>query len=194
MNNLRFAIAAVLCTAAAAAPAQTAPDLGQMQEDGRRVAAQFVQTLGGELRREMETSGPLRALLACKYYAPEVASSLSRQTGWRVTRVALKARNPAIGQPDIWEQKVLLDFEQRVAKGEKAENLEYGGVVEEPQGRVFRYMKALAVAPLCMNCHGPASQMPEAFRQALAKEYPFDKATGYSLGQVRGAISVKRPL
>ncbi|HEY5898843.1 MAG TPA: DUF3365 domain-containing protein, partial [Burkholderiales bacterium] len=121
MNNLRFAIAAVLCTAAAAAPAQTAPDLGQMQEDGRRVAAQFVQTLGGELRREMETSGPLRALLACKYYAPEVASSLSRQTGWRVTRVALKARNPAIGQPDIWEQKVLLDFEQRVAKGEKAE-------------------------------------------------------------------------
>jgi hypothetical protein len=184
---------ALLAAAAFGAAAQT-PDFRQMQDDGRRVAAQFVQTLGGELRREMEASGPLRALLTCKYAAPELASSLSRQTGWRVTRVALRPRNPAVGQPDAWEQKVLLDFESRVSKGEKAEALEYADIVDEPQGRAFRYMKALAVGPLCLKCHGPASEMSDALRGELRKEYPFDQATGYALGQVRGAVSIKRPL
>jgi hypothetical protein len=31
-------------------------------------------------------------------------------------------------------------------------------------------------------------------RARLATEYPHDKATGYSAGQIRGAISIKRPL
>jgi hypothetical protein len=28
----------------------------------------------------------------------------------------------------------------------------------------------------------------------IAGEYPHDKATGYAVGQVRGAVTVKRPL
>jgi len=28
----------------------------------------------------------------------------------------------------------------------------------------------------------------------LTKEYPHDQATGYSVGQIRGAVSIKRPL
>lgn len=190
----RLGTAGALAAAACVALAQSHPDFRQMQEEGRKVAAQFVQTLGGELRREMEASGPLRTVLICKYYAPEVTSSLSRQTGWRVTRVALKPRNPGLGYPDAWEQKVLMDFEARAAKGEKPEALEHAEIVKEPQGEVFRYMKALVMAPVCMNCHGPVSQMSEMVKQQIVKEYPNDKATGYSLGQVRGALTIKRPL
>jgi hypothetical protein len=65
-------------------------------------------------------------------------------------------------------------------------------VVEEPQGRHFRYMKAIPVQPLCVACHGPAETLSPAVRERLAKEYPHDRATGYSPGQVRGAIAVKK--
>lgn len=171
-----------------------ADDLKKMQDDGRRVAAEFVKMLGGELRREMEATGPIRAILVCKFYAPEVASTLSRQTGWRVSRVSLKSRNPALGYPDLWEQKVLTEFDQRVARGEKADNLEYSEIVREPQGEVFRYMKALPVVPLCLNCHGPENQLTEAVKLQLRTEYPHDRGVGYSLGQVRGAVTIKRPL
>lgn len=183
-----------LAVAAGAALGQPPADFAKMQDESRKVAAQFVQTLGGELRREMEASGALRSVLICKYYAPEVASMLSRHTGWRVTRVALRPRNPALGHPDAWEQKVLMDFDERVARGEKAEALEHSEVVREPQGEVFRYMKALPVAPLCLNCHGPADKMSEIVKQQILKEYPRDTATGYHLGQVRGAVAIKRPL
>jgi hypothetical protein len=55
-------------------------------------------------------------------------------------------------------------------------------------------MKALPVAPLCVTCHGSADKMPAGIKARLAKEYPHDRATGYAPGQLRGAISVKRPL
>ncbi len=169
-------------------------DPKKMQDEGRRIAAEFVKMLGGELRREMEATGPLRSILVCKFYAPEVASALSRQTGWRVSRVSLKQRNPALGYPDSWEQRVLMEFDQRADRGEKAETIEHWEIVQEPQGKVFRYMKALPVAPLCLNCHGSPSQISDTVKSQLDKEYPFDRGVGYSLGQVRGAVTVKRPL
>ena len=184
----------VLVFALASPSALGEDDPKKMQDEGRRIAAEFVQMLGGELRREMEATGPLRSILVCKFYAPEVASALSRQTGWRVSRVSLKPRNPALGYADPWEQKVLMEFDQRVARGEKAETLEHWEIVREPQGEVFRYMKALPVAPLCLNCHGPANQISDTVKTQLGKEYPFDHGVGYSLGQVRGAVTIKRPL
>jgi hypothetical protein len=53
-------------------------------------------------------------------------------------------------------------------------------------------MKAIPVQPLCVACHGPAETLSPAVRERLAKEYPHDRATGYSPGQVRGAITVKK--
>jgi hypothetical protein len=185
---------AALAGGAAGAAAQSAGELRRLHEDGRKVAAQFVQQLGGELRREMEGTGPLRSIIVCKFSAPEVASSLSRMTGWRVSRVSLRTRNPALGQPDGWEHRVLVDFDQRIQRGEKADALEFGEVVKEPGGTYFRYLKALPVDKLCLNCHGPVESLSSAVKERLASDYPFDKATGYSLGQVRGAVTIKRPL
>lgn len=188
------ALGAVLAGVVSVAAGQATEDVRRLLEDGRKVADQFVQQLGGELRREMELSGPLRSLIVCKFGAPEVASSLSRKTGWRVSRVSLRTRNPALGLPDAWEYRVLEEFDQRQARGEKAESLEFGEVVREPGGRYYRYMKALPVTRLCLACHGPADGLSPEVREKLAADYPNDRGTGYSIGQVRGAVTVKRPL
>lgn len=161
-------------------------------EEARKVAMQLVTQVRGELGKELERTGPIRAITVCKYSVPELSSNISRHTGWRVTRVALRSRNSALGQPDAWEQKVLLDFERLVAKGEKAETLEYVEAVSEPAGKALRYMKAIPMQPPCLACHGPVDQLSEGVRAQLAAEYPYDKAVDYTLGQVRGAVSVKK--
>ena len=160
----------------------------------RAVAGELVQRLGAALRREMAASGPDGAVAVCKDTAPQLAAELSRRTGWRVARVSLKPRNALLGSPDAWEQSVLLRFEQSVAAGEPVEGTDYAETVQEPQGRFFRYMRALSVQPLCLTCHGSAATIPEPVRRRLADEYPHDRAVGYDVGQLRGAVTINFPL
>lgn len=161
-------------------------------EESRKVALQVSEELETQLIREMQLSGPVRSLLVCKYTCPEILSSQSRKTGWKVAAVSLKPRNSALGMADAWEQKVLIEFDRRVAKGEKADALEFIEIVSEPQAKYFRYARAMMVEPLCLPCHGSRDKLPDAVKAQLALDYPFDKAVDFSVGQVYGIVSIKR--
>lgn len=163
-------------------------------DEARKASNELVVSVRSELMRAIDASGPLRAMVVCKYTVPELASAVSRRYGARVTRVSLTPRNPALGWADAWEQRVLLDFDERVARGEKAEALEHAEVTDEPAGRFMRYLRALPMQPVCLQCHGPAEQLPESIRAQLAHDYPHDRATGLQPGRVRGAVSFKKPL
>ena len=166
----------------------------QLLTQSRAVALTLMQELGAALKKEIAAGGPESAINVCADIAPTLARKLSLENGWRVTRVSLKARNVMLGTPDAWEQQRLAEFDTRVAAGEGADKLEYSATVDEPGGRYFRYLKALPVQPLCLACHRQTSQLSESVKTNLAKIYPHDRATGYALGQVRGAISIKRLL
>ncbi len=166
----------------------------QTIDEARALASQMIQQLGAALKKELASNGPVGAVSGCRDVAPALAGDLSRKSGGRVARVSLKTRNPLLGDPDVWEQRVLAEFDRRAAAGEKAESLEYSETIDEPLGRYFRYMKALAVQPLCLTCHGAAENISEDVKARLAIEYPHDRATGYALGQVRGAVTIKQPL
>lgn len=185
-----IAALAALTVFATTALAQAAPPK-MLVEYGRKIARQVSREHRSQLIRELQLSGPLRSLLMCKYVCPEISSSLSRETGWKVSMVSLKPRNAALGMADVWEQKVLADFDHRIAKGEKAEEFEYAEIVSEPQGEYFRYARAIPVEPLCLTCHGPRETLPDAVKAQLAIDYPFDKATGFRMGQVYGIVSIK---
>lgn len=182
-----------LSLAALCAPAFAADQEAHVAE-ARQMAGNLAKQLGGELKKQLEAGGPESAIPVCRDKAPAIAGELSRQTGWRVTRVSLKTRNSLLGTPDEWEQGALKVLETRLAAGEKPETLEFSQVVDEPSGRVFRYMKGLPVAPLCTTCHGAPEGIPDGVKARLAAEYPHDKATGYKPGMLRGGISIKRPL
>jgi hypothetical protein len=188
-----FALA--LACALPLAKAQPPDDLLRAQaEEARRATTELLGQVRGELVRALESSGPLRAIVVCKYTVPEISSTLSRKYGARLTRVSLRPRNPALGGADVWEQTALLAFEQRMAKGEKPETMELAEVVAEPAGRFYRYARALPALPMCSGCHGPAEQISEAVRAQLASEYPHDRAIGTAPGQLRGAVTFKKPL
>jgi uncharacterized protein DUF3365 len=186
MKNLRLIPLLVLGTLL---PPAVADDLTGA---ARVTASGLIQRLGATLKEEMAAGGPANAIAVCRDIAPGLAGELSRKTGARVSRVSLKTRNPLLGQPDAWEQQVLAEFDRQAARGAKLETLERSEVVTEPQGRFFRYMKAIPVQPLCLTCHGTTDSIPDAVKARLAADYPHDRATGYALGQIRGAVTIKQ--
>ncbi|OGS92633.1 MAG: hypothetical protein A2Z95_07330 [Gallionellales bacterium GWA2_60_18] len=187
----RFACSAllVLCSTTA-----TAEDIAQYRDESRAIVGPFMQQLMAANKKAIMEGGPEAAIKVCKDIAPGMAGDLSRQHGIRLTRVSLKVRNPLLGTPDAWEQQVLKGFEQRAAKGENADAMEAAEIAKEPNGSYFRYLKAIALQPGCVACHGPAAQIPDNVKVRLAEDYPHDQATGYTPGQIRGAVSIKRPL
>jgi hypothetical protein len=169
-------------------------EVTRLAQESRRVADTLSAQVHADIGKAMEGGGPLRAIVVTRYSIPELSSSLSRKTGARVALVSRKPRNPALAMPDAWENEVLVQFEARVARGEKAEALEHYETVNEGTARYFRYMKAVPISRPCLACHGSAEQISPAVKAQLGAEYPHDRATGYRVGQVRGAVTVKRPL
>jgi len=195
MNRLLIALSATSVLAAPVAAEQQAPEDQQtMTDEAQQVSQDLVTKLGAALKQAMADSGPEGAISVCRDTAPLLAGSLSRQTGWKVARVSLKTRNPMIGQPDAWEQEVLYRFDEAAASGKDPARMEFSEIVTEPEGRYFRFMKALPVKPLCLTCHGTEKTIPATVRARLQQDYPNDRATGYYAGQIRGAVTIKRKL
>ncbi len=169
-------------------------DATEREKAASEVATGFVKELGAAMTREMTKGGPTEAIKVCAELAPEIAGRLSREHGWRVTRVGTRVRNPLLGMPDAWEQRVLSEFVERAGKGETFSSMIRSEVVMEPGGQYYRFMKAIAVQPQCLLCHGPSEQIPGEIRNVLNKQYPFDTATGYKAGELRGAVSIKQPM
>ncbi len=198
MKISRLLIAAALTAAGAATSAHAASsDDAAVQarvDEARAVTSDFLKQLGGTMKAEMQAGGPTAAMKVCRDVAPGIANDVSLRKGWKVTRVGTRVRNPMLGMPDVWEQRVLQDFEKRAAQGEKYDTMTYSEVVEEPAGKSLRFMKAIGVAPQCVACHGSAGQITEPVRAQLKELYPYDQAVDYKPGDLRGAVSIKQPL
>jgi hypothetical protein len=168
-------------------------DIESRTEAADKLSAQFLGELKSALVEEMQQGGPAAAIGVCTDLAPEIAGRLSRETGWRVTRVGTRVRNPLLGMPDPWEQQALQKLQQELDSGAQPP-LSHSEIVEEPGGRYFRYVRAINVGGPCLACHGSKDQMSSEVRHLLAERYPHDQATGYALGDLRGAVSIKQPL
>lgn len=169
-------------------------DTAAREQAARATVGEFAKRLGGELKKSMSSDGPAAAISVCRDVAPQIAGELSRRNGWRVTRVTDRPRNPMLGMADAWELNVLEQFKARAAKGEALPKMNFSEVVTEGGQRYYRYMQAIAIQPLCLTCHGAAGQLPDTIRNALKNDYPYDQATGYRAGELRGAFSVKQPV
>ncbi len=157
-----------------------------------RSAAQSLQrSLLRALSEALAEGGALTAVTVCREKAPLLAEAASKENGVPVRRTALRVRNPA-NAPDAWEKAVLLDFEERVRKGEDPRTLERWEVRSEEGRTVFRYLKAIPTTEPCLRCHGPS--LEENLARRIRELYPEDRAVGFRAGELRGAFSVRVPL
>lgn len=169
----------------------TNQDLELRAAESRAATQQFMQMLKSALRQAMETGGPVTAIEVCNKEAPVIAEKLSTQKQWAIARTSLKVRNPA-NAPDDWERKVLAEFEKRQAQGEDPKAMEYYQVVKNDGEPVFRYMKAIPTAELCLTCHG--ERISPQISAKLNELYPKDQATGFRTGDIRGAFTITQSM
>lgn len=161
-------------------------------EEARSVASAVPPKLLQVLSAEIAQGGVASAVGVCNEKAPQMAKAASQQTGWSIRRVSLRNRNPK-AVPDTWERAALEEFDRRAAAGENPATLEKSALVEEGGRKEFRYMKALPVQQLCTSCHGSTEAIPADVATKLHALYPDDKAVGYSVGQIRGAMTIRKP-
>lgn len=176
---------------ACALPALAAEDA--MLAEARSVATAIPPKLLEVLAEEIARGGPENAIGVCREKAPAMAKAASEKSGWAIRRVSLKNRNPK-AVPDAWEASVLEEFDRRAAAGENPADMEKGERVAVDGKQVYRYMKALPTQELCVQCHGSADKISPAVQAKLKELYPDDKATGFAIGSIRGAITIKKPL
>lgn len=161
--------------------------------EARKVASSVPPKLLQVLTEEIAKGGPESAIAVCREKAPQLAKAASEETGWAIRRVSLRPRNPK-AVADAWERAALEDFDRRAAAGESPATLEKGETVSEAGRTEYRYIKALPVQQLCVACHGAPEQLKPEVRQQLQTLYPADQGVGYAVGQIRGAMTIRKAL
>ncbi len=152
-------------------------------------ANKLMEETKSTLMKKMSETGPSAAIEECSRIALKIAREKEME-GWRVRRVSLRFRNPE-DKPDDYEGNVLKNWELIKDKNiaEKAE------IVNENGKKFLRYMKPIFISSeLCLKCHGNRGKIPPEVESKLKSIYPDDRATGYSIGDLRGAVSIKIPL
>lgn len=164
-------------------PSAPATNTAQLKADAEAKVQTFAKTLKGELLTAINQGGLVNAIDVCNLKAPAIAAQLSTD-GWSVKRTALRVRNPA-NAPDDWERNVLDYFSATMAKQPAPPFIQATSVGAAP----FRYMQTIKTGQLCLACHG--SNLSTDVQAALTKRYPQDQATGFKLGDLRGAFSLQ---
>jgi hypothetical protein len=164
---------------------------GDTQEDtrverSRDLATALQQSLGARLSTAISGGGVIGAIDVCNVEAPEIAASLSAGAGARVGRTSLRVRNPD-NAPDDTARITLESFELEWQRDNGAPPESF---VVAADGSA-RYMRAIPTQALCVTCHGPALAADVA--AAIAARYPADRATGFTVGTLRGAFLIDWP-
>lgn len=144
---------------------------------------QFAGTLRGKLGAAMKAGGPASAIEVCAKEAPALYAKVRADTGITIGRSSLRLRNPADAPPP-WVSDWLKQQGERKAEGVQG--------IRTVSGSVARVLRPIAIEAPCLACHGK-DVAPEV-KAALAAKYPSDTATGYELGDLRGALWGELPV
>lgn len=162
----------------------------QFEKDAQIAIKALADNMKKALMTAMQDGGPVEAVSVCKLIAPSLAADISKLHGLDVRRTSLKVRNPD-NEADVWETDVLQRFETRLASGEAIQKLSFSEKVKSDDGSAqWRMMKAIPTDKVCLSCHG--SKISPPVQSVLDQHYPDDMATGFKLGDIRGAFTVKR--
>jgi hypothetical protein len=185
---------------AASTPKSEAPEETKLpkgwrvpQSDAEREAVQRIErgaddllkTLMGRLTSAIGDAGGLgEAARVCATEAQLLTSGVAEKHGIAVGRTSVKLRNSSENRARPWVQPWLKEHADR-----KATDIDPVVGIVEQDGRTYaRLIRPIGIQPLCLNCHGPEANIPAEVKAVLAQHYPDDAATGYAIGDLRGAL------
>lgn len=151
----------------------------------RSAAADFSASLRAKLQAGLQ-QGPVVAIEVCHREAPAIAAEVGAKYGLRLRRTSVRVRNTD-NAPNASDQLILERLAARLGAGESAAQVEF---IDDRGDAGTTLAKPLVTDALCLVCHGK-SISPEV-SAAIRVRYPQDEATGFSLGELRGALLVER--
>ena len=157
----------------------------------RSNAGEFMKQLMGVLLKQIESGGTVSALNVCSDTAQILTNNFGLKKGVFVKRISFKNRNPN-NVPDEFETRGLKEFESKKNEGVLNSDTEHIEITTEDEHKYLRFMKPIFINTLCLRCHGTEENISPEVRETIKQRYPKDKATGYSVGDLRGAISIKK--
>lgn len=149
-------------------------------EKGQKMAMQSKSVLGKNLMETIASGGTDAALNFCNVQAFPLLDSMSVFLNAKVTRVSDRPRNEN-HMANATEMTYIKYAQNAIANNEAAK-----GEIREENNRMIGYYP-ITVNQMCLQCHGtPKTEVKESTMNLLTKLYPKDKATGYSLDELRG--------
>ncbi|MCI0338790.1 MAG: DUF3365 domain-containing protein [Acidobacteria bacterium] len=171
--------------------AQQAPEDPRIEpalRESRKMAGELTDKVRKLLLEELKKGGYVEALRVCSEVAQDITSQFNKRAGYNIRRISLGYRNLK-DIPDEYERHKLELFDRLNDENKLA--TEYFEVVKERDVEYLRYLKPLKTAEMCTVCHGQIDEIPHRVMSILQEAYPDDRAIGYRLDDVRGAVSVK---
>jgi len=147
---------------------------------------QFRIELQSTLLGAINENGTAYAVQMCQLKAQEIAAAHS-VAGWTVKRVSTQWRNVA-DRPDSTDKAMLDRFAEPSTKSN------FLVLTTGPDSaRTFHYYEKIIVNDMCLQCHGDIQTVDQELWKIIRILYPYDKATGYKSGDLRGMFVVKAP-
>ncbi|WP_452221259.1 Tll0287-like domain-containing protein [Lacinutrix salivirga] len=153
-------------------------------EQGLEYAFATQAVLGKNLMEAINKKGTLGALSFCSQRAYPLTDSMAVRYNATIKRVSDKPRNPK-NQANAKELGYINMF-----KNATKNNEEIKPIVNQLNHKVQVYYPITTNA-MCLQCHGkPNTQINTLTLNKLKDLYPNDKATGYSINEVRGLWNI----
>jgi len=170
------------------------PELTEQIKKGLRSDAKdFMDSLKSILITEIQKNGIVSAVSVCSDTAQLLTVNYGLNKGLYIKRVSLKNRNP-LNAPDGFESKVLNYFIELSSVGKLNEKSEFTEIINSDGVSRVRYMKPIIIQAPCLSCHGTNEQISTDVKSIIQNKYPEDKATGYQIDDLRGAVSIQKTL
>lgn len=176
-SSLLFGLAVLSVGFQSPKPLQKGVDYRKL---GDSISLQAQQTLIKNLLGAIQKGGTDYAVEFCNEKAMPLTDSLSTKYRVEIQRISAKNRNPK-NVASLLDKKMLALFESTSVP------LLKDTLIDAPKGYV--YYKPIKIGmPTCLQCHGkPKLDINETTAATIRKKYRFDKATGYAMGDLRGA-------
>jgi len=152
---------------------------------GKEIAQASFEALSGELMEQMKLGVPAQAVPFCKEQAVPILNGIASKYNVTIVRSSDQLRSCKI-EPTERELDIINFYKKSVDNNE-----ELKPIIEIDALNKKHYYAPIIVKANCLVCHGKVNETMSVKTDSIIKlTYPFDIATGYSEGDVRGVWSI----
>ena len=157
---------------------------------GQQISRAGFQLLSSNLQKAIQQGGPTNALSYCSAAALTLTESVGKPFEAKVRRISHRVRNPK-ASPNPAELVILEQFRAMMRVSTNTPP----AVTTNLEPRTPTYFAPIVLNnPLCLQCHGePVKDIQPATLAVLKQLYPGDQATGFRIGELRGAWRIDIP-